>query len=145
MMGRGPMLTMGLGMVSEYSRSRVPNPPQKRTTFTIDPPLSRASCRELLQQAGGLQQVCGAANGPEVSPGASRDVEQGVLTIRQVQDPEQGQLVHPALGEPAHGTIETTLAELRLSLWAQIQVALVALERLDDGQDGVERLGESGG
>src|SRR5574338_981458 len=145
MMGRGPMLTMGLGMVSEYSRRRVPNPPQKRTTFTIDPPWSRASCRELLQQARRLQQVRGAANGTEFPPRASRDVEQRVFPIREIEDPEQGQLVDPTLGEAAHGAIEPTLAELRLALGAQIQIALVALERLDDGQDGIQRLGERGG
>src|SRR5215831_15930047 len=33
------MLTMGLGMRSEYSRNRMPRPPQKRTTFMPrDPP-----------------------------------------------------------------------------------------------------------
>src|SRR4030095_9170155 len=32
-MGRYPMFTMGLGMVSENSRSRIPKPPQNRTTF----------------------------------------------------------------------------------------------------------------
>src|SRR6185436_20511681 len=32
-MGRMPMLTSGLGMVSECSRKRVPNPPQNKTTF----------------------------------------------------------------------------------------------------------------
>src|SRR5687767_2938959 len=33
MMGRWPMLTIDFGIVSEYSRSRVPKPPQNRTTF----------------------------------------------------------------------------------------------------------------
>src|SRR5712664_1452060 len=31
------MLTIGLGMLSEYSRSRVPRPPQNRTTFMSVP------------------------------------------------------------------------------------------------------------
>src|SRR5262245_32657725 len=31
--GRYPIGTMGFGMVSEYSRIRVPRPPQNRTTF----------------------------------------------------------------------------------------------------------------
>src|SRR6185437_9090840 len=33
MIGRGPILTRDFGTVSECSRSRVPRPPQKSTTF----------------------------------------------------------------------------------------------------------------
>src|SRR5437867_6643702 len=31
--GREPMFTMGLGILSEYSRRRIPSPPQNSTTF----------------------------------------------------------------------------------------------------------------
>src|SRR5687767_7699233 len=31
--GRYPIGTMGFGMFSEYSRIRIPNPPQNKTTF----------------------------------------------------------------------------------------------------------------
>src|SRR5437868_14646755 len=41
-MGRYPTGTIGLGTVSEYSRSLIPVPPQKRTTF-IHPPLKRVA------------------------------------------------------------------------------------------------------
>src|SRR5437868_5495892 len=37
-MGREPSGTMGLGTDSEYSRSRIPSPPQKITTFKRLPP-----------------------------------------------------------------------------------------------------------
>src|SRR5262245_47111318 len=33
------MLTIGFGTLSEESRSRIPNPPQKSTTFMIGPPV----------------------------------------------------------------------------------------------------------
>jgi hypothetical protein len=33
MMGRYPIGTIGFGIDSEYSRSRMPNPPQNKTTF----------------------------------------------------------------------------------------------------------------
>ena len=33
MIGRCPTSTSGLGMVSEYSRRRIPMPPQNNTTF----------------------------------------------------------------------------------------------------------------
>ena len=35
MIGRQPIWTIGFGTVPEYSRSRVPRPPQKRTTFIV--------------------------------------------------------------------------------------------------------------
>src|SRR5438067_10732025 len=41
-MGRYPTGTIGLGTVSEYSRSLIPMPPQKRTTL-IHPPLKRVA------------------------------------------------------------------------------------------------------
>src|SRR5262245_22040256 len=44
MTGRYPMDTIGFGMVSEYSFSRVPSPPQNRTTFIA--PLPGASSVE---------------------------------------------------------------------------------------------------
>src|SRR5216683_2938592 len=37
MIGCDPIGTIGLGMASEYSRIRVPRPPQKRTTFMALP------------------------------------------------------------------------------------------------------------
>src|SRR5689334_16633079 len=33
--GRVPSITRGFGNVSEYSRIRMPKPPQKRTTFIV--------------------------------------------------------------------------------------------------------------
>src|SRR2546422_2465074 len=44
--GRYPILTIGFGIVSEYSRSRVPRPPQKITTFMPAPPLP--PCRDVV-------------------------------------------------------------------------------------------------
>src|SRR4051812_16201430 len=38
MIGRYPIGTMGFGTVSEYSRMRIPSPPQNRTTFIASPP-----------------------------------------------------------------------------------------------------------
>src|SRR5882724_6472708 len=38
MIGCWPTGTMGLGIFSEYSRIRVPRPPQKSTTFMFDAP-----------------------------------------------------------------------------------------------------------
>src|SRR5581483_9295424 len=46
-MGRYPIGTMGLGKTSEYSRMRMPKPPQNRTTFTMCSPVFAAlsSCK----------------------------------------------------------------------------------------------------
>src|SRR6267142_4381269 len=44
-MGRVPNGTIGLGTDSEYSRSRIPNPPQKITTFTRPPPVTACACQ----------------------------------------------------------------------------------------------------
>src|SRR6266700_1582493 len=41
-MGRYPMATIGLGKASEYSRIRMPKPPQNRTTFTMSSPVFEA-------------------------------------------------------------------------------------------------------
>ena len=40
-MGRYPMVTIGFGSDSEWSRSRRPCPPQNKTTFTLPEPLRR--------------------------------------------------------------------------------------------------------
>src|ERR1700757_5039984 len=42
-MGRYPIDTIGLGNASEYSRIRMPKPPQNNTTFTIFSPAFEAS------------------------------------------------------------------------------------------------------
>src|SRR5712671_4558489 len=44
-MGRVPSGTIGLGIDSEYSRSRIPSPPQKITTFTRPPPATACACQ----------------------------------------------------------------------------------------------------
>src|SRR5256885_13605368 len=41
------MFTIAFGTVSEYSRSRVPRPPQKRTTFIETSSTERSDFREL--------------------------------------------------------------------------------------------------
>src|SRR6266850_207869 len=41
-MGRYPIATIGLGKASEYSRIRMPKPPQNRTTFTMSSPVFEA-------------------------------------------------------------------------------------------------------
>src|SRR5438128_647184 len=54
-MGRDPTGTIGFGIVSEYSRSLMPIPPQKMTTFTRVPPLqarcSTPACRSAVRLA----------------------------------------------------------------------------------------------
>src|SRR5882724_4127582 len=44
-MGRVPNGTIGFGTDSEYSRSRIPSPPQKITTFTRPPPEPARPCQ----------------------------------------------------------------------------------------------------
>src|SRR6202453_2176516 len=69
MIGRYPMFTSGFGIVSECSRSRVPSPPQKSTTFIAPVPLVAFPS---LSQAGlelpGLTWDMGAFGGRPCAP-----------------------------------------------------------------------------
>src|SRR6266545_1210911 len=50
------MGTMGLGICSEYSRSRIPKPPQNRTTFiSILPQCAAPELSGMVQGAGGAK------------------------------------------------------------------------------------------
>src|SRR5256885_3804672 len=66
------MFTIAFGTVSEYSRSRVPRPPQKRTTFIETSSTERSDFRE-------LGVASGLAGGPRalqslVEPGLAPEV-----------------------------------------------------------------------
>ena len=65
-----------------------------------------------------------------------RDIEQAMLTIGKVQDPQQGHLLRPG------GRVEAALPELRLALRAQVDERTVRLEDLENGQDGIEAVSE---
>src|SRR5262245_20169445 len=56
--GRYPMFTIGLGIVSENSRNRVPCPPQKRTTFIGVPPFGHSADQDRLP-ARDTKRRCG--------------------------------------------------------------------------------------
>src|SRR5215510_652844 len=58
--GRYPMFTIGLGIVSENSRNRIPWPPQKRTTFIGVPPFGHCADEERLP-ARDTKRRCGPA------------------------------------------------------------------------------------
>src|SRR5206468_12875294 len=66
------MFTIAFGTVSEYSRSRVPRPPQKRTTFIETSSTERSDFRELGVASGlaggprALQSPLQPAPAPEV-------------------------------------------------------------------------------
>src|SRR2546427_367222 len=66
------MFTIAFGTVSEYSRSRVPRPPQKRTTFIETSSTKRSDFRELGVASGlaggprALQSLLEPALAPEV-------------------------------------------------------------------------------
>src|SRR2546428_12949723 len=66
------MFTIAFGTVSEYSRSRVPRPPQKRTTFIETSSTERSDFRELGVASGlaggprALQSLLEPALAPEV-------------------------------------------------------------------------------
>src|SRR5437667_6622938 len=66
------MFTIAFGTVSEYSRSRVPRPPQKRTTFIETSSTERSDFRELGVASGlaggprALQSLLEPALSPEV-------------------------------------------------------------------------------
>src|SRR5712664_1941895 len=101
---------MGLGIVSEYSRSLMPSPPQKITTFTSapfsSPPLGgcaqgRRRCREVL-----------------LEPGLAAEVPV-LLGAQLVGDPSFGQLdvavrQHLVLGDvaPQPATLDQTLGKV---------------------------------
>ena len=71
-------------------------------------------------------------------PRALGDVDQRVLAVREVQHPEQRELVHARAAAGADRPVEAAPTELRLALRAQVHVGRVRLEHVEDGQVGVE-------
>src|SRR4030042_1998450 len=129
--GRYPSTTIGLGMVSEYSLSRIPNPPQKRTTLMpISPvPRMRVSCGSFYQQFRLDQLVRCPLDGREGEARSHGDVEQAVVAIGLVQDPEQGLLIRP------EGRIEAPLSQLRLAPRGPIDEHAVFFQDVENRRD----------
>src|SRR5260221_14209570 len=77
------------------------------------------------------QEVGGCANGGKGQLGAARDVEQRVLAMGEVQDPEHREL-EIGNARAADRAVETSAAELRLAPRARVLVLYVVLQDLDD-------------
>ena len=80
-----------------------------------------------------------ASNG---SARARRDVEQVVIAVGIVEDPEECHLGGLAVERAADHAIEPTATELRLALGVQVDEPAVALEHVHDVVDRLQRPGE---
>ena len=67
-------------------------------------------------------------------PGLLGDLDQRVLAVREVQHPEQRELVHVRAVAGADRPIEAAPAELRLALGTEVHVGVVRLEHVEDVQ-----------
>src|SRR5437764_8416725 len=72
--------------------------------------------------------------------GPVRDIEQAVLPVGEVEDPEKGRLRARAAGD---APVQAPLPELRLAFWIQVDIAGVRLEHVDDLQAFAKRVGQS--
>src|SRR6266850_3966987 len=144
------MFTIGFGMFSEYSRRRVPSPPQKSTTFmghstflglasTASAPASR-----LLQEAAGEKGVRGRFDRGEGPPRPLYNFHQTVPAIGEVQHPEHREGVASGVSRAADRIVEAALPQLGLALRVLVDVSAVALEYLHHRQAGLERIREGG-
>src|SRR5215472_5736452 len=128
-MGRYPMFTRGLGTFSVSPPSRVPSPPQNKTTFMFS---------SLPDQSTFGEHRRGFGNPLESELRPLRDVEQRVSSVRLVQHPQHRQLDLLALHVAAHLPVEPALSELRLALRIKVDVGLVVLEHVHDREVGLE-------
>src|SRR6476660_5438108 len=117
------MLTIGFGMVSEYSRNRVPSPPQKSTTFMIGLSPFPGECRRRglrvhrrrpVAPAEGLVDPSGLDQVPELR----RAVVAGLQVL--VSDPHLLQ-----------GGVEVLRSEGRIPAWAERRERPIQLAEVD--------------
>src|SRR6266403_5582247 len=116
MIGRGPMFTIGFGTVSEYSRRRVPRPPQKRTTFmVVAAPLTWIDLEDDLAAVEGFRVLFG-------SPGLhATDSQESLKRIRR--EP----VVVPLGLEAIHDEADLLLAGRLIQMHEEIRKAEVAV------------------
>ena len=94
------------------------------------------------------QQVCLAecagstADLVEGKAGANGDIEQIMLAVRKVQNPEHGHLPGSGIFDSTHLAIQSAPAKLGLAFRIAIKIIIVFLEDLDDSQQLVERFSE---
>src|ERR1041385_1566781 len=84
----------------------------------------------------GHQCVGRTADDRKRQSGAFGDVQKTVAAVRQVEHPQQRQLASASIGLAADGLIQASPPELRLSLGALIDVRLVAVQHVEDGEGG---------
>src|SRR5271157_84906 len=107
---------MGLGPVVTPSRIRIPSPPQKRTTFTVQPPSDDVEIRNRKDQSGSPRSDVGELLTdfvPQV-PGQDKDVVRPSLgqTIGRMNGDMRTRQELPLLeGTAVHRVLEKVLAD----------------------------------
>ena len=84
------------------------------------------------------QHLCRSLNPFERNSPAVGDVEQRVVPVREVQNPQHRELCVAFVGLPGNRSIESPPAELRLALRVGIQVRQVVLEEPENGTGNLE-------
>lgn len=80
--------------------------------------------RDLSQQAVLAEKLCRITNGGEWEPRALGDVQQGMLAIREIQNPKP-RVNFYANRVPAGAAVEVSLAKLGLAAWILVQIGPV--------------------
>src|SRR5262249_2586824 len=92
-----------------------------------------SSRREFFYQSVLLKHLRGSKQNTETQLRTLGNVQQAVLAIGIVQNPEHGQFELIGISVAAKGTVETTLAQLRLAFRVRIEVAPVGLQQVKNG------------